>query len=118
MIINDLPKIMMRCLLLTIIFELIISIIIGVRDKKDILNIILVNILTNPLVVTIPVYFNIKYGLFERNIALYTLEIITVVTEGYIYKKVLNFKKINPFVISLILNLSSYLIGEIINYIL
>ena len=109
MLINELPKIMIECLLLTIIFELTVSIIIGVRNKKDILNIILVNILTNPLVVTIPVYFNVKYGLLERNISLYILEIITVITEGYIYKKVLNYKKINPFVISLVLNLSSYL---------
>ena len=118
MLINDLPKIMIRCLLFTIIIEVIVATIIGVRNKKDILNIILVNTLTNPIVVTIPVYFNIKYGILERNISLYSLEIITVIIEGYIYKKVLKYKKISPFITSLLLNISSYLIGEFINYIL
>ena len=43
------------------------------------------------------------------------LEIITVITEGFIYSKVLDFKKINPYILSIILNLGSYLIGEVIN---
>ena len=118
MILNELPKIMIKCLLLTIILELVVAFVIGIKNKKDIINVILVNIITNPLVVTIPVYFNIKYGLLERNIMLFVLEILTVITEGYIYKRVLDYKKLNPFILSIILNLSSYFIGEIINYIL
>ena len=114
---NDLPMIMVRCLLCTIIIETLIAIIIGIRDKKDILNVILVNIITNPIVVTIPVYFNVRFGLLERNISLYILEILALVVEGFIYLKTLKYKKINGFIISLILNLSSYLIGEVINYI-
>lgn len=117
MLINDLPLIMLRCLILTIIIEVIIGLILKIKNKKDILNIILVNIITNPIVVSIPVYINIKFGLLERNICLIILEIITLFVEGFIYKKVLNYKKINPYLISLILNMSSYLIGEIINYI-
>lgn len=117
MLINDLPLIMLRCLILTIIIEVIIGLILKIKNKKDILNIILVNIITNPIVVSIPVYINIKFGLLERNISLIILEILTLFVEGFIYKKVLNYKKINPYLISLILNMSSYLIGEIINYI-
>ena len=86
-----------------------------IRDKKDILNILLVNIVTNPLVVSVPVLFNVVYGLFERNICLLILEILAVLLEGIVYKKYLNFKKINPFILSILLNLSSYLVGEIIN---
>ncbi len=115
MIINDLPYIMIKCLLLTILIEVTIAILLKVRDKKDLINVTLANIITNPVVVTIPVYFNLRYGLLERNIVLYTLEILTVITEGLIYKRVLNYKKINPFILALILNLSSYMIGEIIN---
>ena len=59
MIINDLPIIMIKCLLITIIIEVLISILLGLR-KKDILNVILVNIVTNPLVVSIPVLINIE----------------------------------------------------------
>ena len=113
--ISHLPYIMIRCLVLTIIIELIIAIILKIREKKDIINIILVNIVTNPLVVSIPAYILMRYGKKNYYISLYSLEIITVIVEGLIYKKVLKYKKINPYLISLILNLSSYLIGEIIN---
>ena len=51
MSLNNLPLILVRCLLLTIIIELVVALILSVRDKKDILNIILVNVLTNPVVV-------------------------------------------------------------------
>lgn len=118
MIINDLPYIMCKCLILTIIIETIVALIIGIRNKKDILNIILVNILTNPLVTSIPVYFNIKYGVLERDIALIILEVFTVIIEGIIYIKFLKFKKINSILISIYLNACSYFIGEIVNFIL
>ena len=115
--ISDLPLVMVRCLLLTILIEGIIAIIIGIRNKKDILNVILVNIVTNPIVVSLPFVFLITYGYKYYRISFYILEIVTLIVEGLIYYKVLNYKKINPFIISLILNGSSYLIGEIINHI-
>ena len=115
MIINELPIVMIKCLLITIIIEIIFALLLKIRDKKDILNILLVNIVTNPLVVSVPVLFNVVYGLFERNICLLILEILAVLLEGIVYKKYLNFKKINPFILSILLNLSSYLVGEIIN---
>lgn len=114
MLINELPKLMLRSLICTIIIELLVSIILGIRNKKDILNVILVNIITNPLVAVIPVYFNFFYTLKMRNTVLIILEILTLIFEGYIYKRYLNYKKLNPFSISLILNCSSYFIGEVI----
>ncbi len=105
--------VMIRCLILTIIFETSIALLIGLR-KKDLLNVVLVNIMTNPLVVSLPVYFNLSYGLKSRNIVLLILEILTVMVEGLIYKKYLKYKKINGICLSLLLNLSSYLLGVII----
>lgn len=115
MLINELPKLMLRSLICTIIIELVVAIILGIRNKKDILNIVLVNIITNPLVAVIPVYFNFFYSLKMRNTVLIILEILTLIFEGYIYKKYLNYKKLNPFILSLILNCGSYFIGEVIN---
>lgn len=115
MSLNNLPLIMIRCLLLTIIIELIIALIIGIRDKKDIINVILVNVITNPIVVLLPIIVYIKFGYTFEKISLYILEVLTVLLEGLIYKKVLKYKKINPFLISLILNLASFLIGELLN---
>ena len=116
MILNNLPLIMVRCLLLTIIIELILALILGVRDKKDIVNVILVNVITNPIVVLIPIIIYIKFGGLFSRISLLILEVLTVVVEGLIYKKVLKYKKINWFLLSLILNVASFLIGEVINY--
>ena len=106
---------MVKCLICTIIIELFVGYILKVRNKKDQLNIILANIITNPIVVSVPVLMLVYYGYNFAIITLIILEIITVITEGYIYKKVLNYKSINPYLISLILNISSYLIGELIN---
>lgn len=113
-----LPIMMVRCLILTIIFELFLAMILGVRNKKDIINVILVNILTNPIVVSVSTYINLRYGIFPRGISLIFLEIFAVIAEGFIYKKYLKYNKINGIMLSFILNLFSYSIGCIINYII
>lgn len=115
--INELPLIMLICLSSTIMIELIMSLLLGIRNKKDILNVILVNIMTNPLVVSILMY--ITYNrLFNTTISIIILEILVILTEGFTYKKVLTFDKINPYVLSLILNISSYIIGRVLNNII
>ena len=112
MTINDLPYVMLKCLVCTIIIELLLALILGVRNKKDLLNVILVNIATNPIVVSLPIFMLVKYGYEARMSSLYILEILTVFVEGFIYKKVLEYKKINFFILSLILNVGSYFIGK------
>lgn len=115
--INELPLIMLICLSSTIVIELIMSLLLGMRNKKDILNVTLVNIMTNPLVVSILMY--ITYNrLFNTTISIIILEILVILTEGFTYKKVLTFDKINPYVLSLILNISSYFIGGLLNNII
>ncbi len=115
--INELPLIMLICLSSTIVIELIMLLLLGIRNKKDILNVILVNIMTNPLVVSILMY--ITYNrLFNTTISIIILEILVILTEGFTYKKVLTFDKINPYVLSLILNISSYFIGGLLNNII
>ena len=106
MLISDLPMMMLKCLICTIIIEVLVSVILRVKNKKDILNIIIVNIMTNPLVTSIPVFLNIQFGLLERHVGLFILEIFTVISEGLVYKKYLNYKKINPYILSIILNTS------------
>ena len=115
--INELPLIMLICLSFTTMIELIMSLLLGIRNKKDILNVILVNIMTNPLVVSILMY--ITYNrLFNTTISIIILETLVILTEGFAYKKVLTFDKINPYVLSLILNISSYFIGGLLNNII
>lgn len=115
MIVNELPRIMIKCLLLTVLIELAIALLIGIVKRRDLLNVILVNVVTNPLVVSLPILFMLLYGVRARYIVLIILELLTVIFEGFIYSKVLDYKKLNPYIISLMLNLGSYLIGEVIN---
>ena len=112
--ISDLPFVMVKCLVLTILIECLIAFFLKYR-KKDLLNILLVNIFTNPIVSSVPVYFNVKFGVSGRNISLLILELLVLVVEGFMYHKYLNNKKINPYLLSLILNGSSYLLGVLIN---
>ncbi len=106
---------MLICLVATIIVELIVALILKVRTKMDIINIILVNMLTNPLLVSTVNLISINYGLKISYIFLFIFEVSVVFIEGFIYKKYLDYKSINPYLLSFILNLSSYLFGLLIN---
>lgn len=117
MLISDLPKVMIISLTCTIIIEVSVAFILKYRGK-DLLNVLLVNILTNPLLNSVIVAINVYYGLKARNICLYILEILVVLVEGFIYQKYLNRKKINGYILSLILNIASYGLGLLINKII
>ena len=114
MYISELPIVIVRNLLFTVIIEILISLFFGYR-KKDLLNVLLVNFLTNPLLNSTVVAINFFGGLKYRNISLIILEILVVVIEGNIYQKYLINRKINGYLLSLILNLSSFGIGLLIN---
>ena len=117
MLISDLPKVMLISLTITLIIEISIAFILRYRGK-DLLNVLLVNVLTNPLLNSSIVAINYFYGLKARNIFLYIFEILVVIVEGAIYQKYLEKRKINGYLLSLILNASSYIIGLIINKII
>ena len=118
MLLSNLPKIMIICLTCTIIIECTIAYILKVRDKKDLINVVLVNVLTNPLLVSTTTLIKVFISIKLHNILLPIFEIIAFIVEGFIYHKCLNYKKINGFLLSLILNLSSYFIGTLINNII
>lgn len=115
---TKIPTIIINSLFFTILIEVCISLLFKVKNKKDILNIILVNIVTNPIVSLIPYVIGLYYGIKYRYIVLLLFEVFAFVFEGYIYKKYLNYNKINPYILSLILNISSYLLGIVINSII
>lgn len=114
---DSILRIFIKCLILTIIIELLVAIIIGIRKREDIINILLVNIMTNPLINSVGLVINLNYGIIGYRIYILIIELINVFVEGFIYKKYLRTKKINPYLLSFILNLSSFGLGEIINYI-
>lgn len=117
MLLLNLPKIMIVCLISTIIIECSIALILKVKTKKDYINIILVNILTNPILVSSTSIIRYAISMTIGKIFTIIFEILAFLIEGLIYHKYLEYKRINGFILSLILNLSSYIIGYFINLI-
>lgn len=84
--------------------------------KTDILIVFLVNILTNPLLNSIVNFIELSCGRNGRRIVLVLGEVLVLIIEGFIYKYSLDRKKINPFLLSLILNGISLGIGLLLDY--
>lgn len=102
-------------LCLTLAAELGVAALVGVRGW-DFLFIALINCLTNPIVnyvYDLALYF-CGYGSAIPYIILAVLEIGTVFAEGLLFSRLLRFRRFGGFRLSLILNGSSFLIGELI----
>lgn len=86
-----------------------------IREKKNYLKqFLLINLITNPLIVLI---FNILSLMNFKHIliAIIILEMLVVIVEGKLYKVFLKENKNKWYINSLILNLSSYLVGIVIS---
>ncbi|MBR6360828.1 MAG: hypothetical protein IKS04_03460 [Clostridia bacterium] len=114
--IKNLPLTMAVCLLLTVLIETAAAAAIGIRKKRDFINVVLVNIITNPVLVALTGIMSFFYGHEVYLVIVFIGEIAVFVTEGLIYRKTLIYRKINPFLVSLILNGASYLSGLLIGH--
>lgn len=102
-------------LVLTIIIEVSTSAFIGVKNKEDIKVITWTNILTNPVVVYLSICIKFLNNDLVYNLSVIMMEVIVVIIESIIYKKCLVFKAKSPMFISSINNITSFLLGVIIN---
>ena len=99
-------------LVLTMALEAGFFLLTGKRDKKDLLLLLLVNILTNPIVV-LSFSLVVFYTDWNAHIILIPLELFAVLVEGFYYKKYGNsFRR--PFLFSLAANMFSFWAGELI----
>jgi len=98
-------------LILTLILEAGFFFLVGKRDKKDLLLLLLVNVLTNPVVV-LSDWLVVLYTKWDIRIVLLLLETFAVLTEGWLYKKYgKNFKR--PFLFALAANAFSFSVGAL-----
>lgn len=103
---------------LTVVVEVTLSLLIGLRGEKNIETVIWINCITNPIIVSITnLTYMLSQNLFVRNIVLAILEIIVIFVEGLLFKKFLKNLKIKPDVYSIYLNALSFGIGLIVNFI-
>ena len=116
--INELPIYMLRGLVCTLLIEVGFALLLGVRKKRDLLFVALVNLMTNPLVGSLGIAAGFFFGTTVRIICMIFLELSAFAAEALVYRKMLDYKKINPFLLSLLLNTASYFLGLLINNLL
>jgi len=108
--------IMSTSLVLTIILEVIGALILGIRNKRDLLLLCLVNLLTNPVVVL--TYYIIKiYTYWNLILILIVLESMAIIVEGKYFKKYGD-KITAPYLFAVLVNVFSYGMGKIISIVL
>ena len=99
---------------LTLILELSYACLWGIRDRHDLVLAVLVNVLTNPIVV-FAVYF-VRFRRYSIHPGWLTIvmEIFAVAAEGFLYRK--HARTIDrPWLFSLSANAFSYAMGELLN---
>lgn len=109
-------KMMGISLAATIILELLFALFWGIRNKKDLLLLCLVNLLTNPVVVFI-YYISKFYSDLDLIVVVLVLEVLAVLLEGFYYKRYGKMYR-DPYYFSFFANVFSFAIGKIISIIL
>lgn len=117
---NDLPLIMLRCLLCTELIECGAAFLLRRRTWREQRIILLVNLMTNPLAVILPVTAGIFFGRPANIVAIIVLELFAVFSEALVYRHFFqsegkSLQKLPPLALSLILNFCSWSIGELLN---
>lgn len=110
-------KALLNSLVLTIILEEIFALIIGVRSRKDLCLICLVNIITNPAVVFL-YYLTHYYTVWNSIIITIILEGMAILTEAIYYRKygrLMGGNNLKAFIFSIGANLFSYGSGFLIS---
>lgn len=114
MLVSDLPFVMIWCLTLTAAVEYAVALGLGVSDVRDGAVVLLVNVMTNPLLVSASYLVMLTAGKGAYYPVLAVSEIAVVLAEGLVYKFTLRTKR-NPFLLALILNAASFAAGEFIS---
>ena len=99
-------------LAMTLVLETGFFLISGKRDKKDLLLLLMVNIITNPVVV-LSFWMLTIFTRVNSIFIVIPLEVLAILVEGFCYKKYgRSFKR--PYLFSLSANAFSYTIGSLL----
>ena len=100
---------------LTLIIELAVSFVLGIRNREDFEVVLWANILTNPVVVYIANCLKLLNNDLIYNIIVIIMEVIVVIVEYILYKKFLEYKTKSPLLISSVNNIISFGLGIVIS---
>lgn len=111
---QSLPIALVVSLVLTVAIEVAFFFLIGKRNRKDLLLLVLVNVITNPLVVLL-YWVTVLFTNIDSFLALVVLETLAVGVEGRYYQAYgIDFRQ--PYVFSLAANVVSFGIGVLLQY--
>ena len=102
-------------LISTLLIELPILFMLGVRSRRDILVAVYANVLTNPVVVFLANLLFVFYPSYAWG-GISLLEMSAFLTEGFVFKSCFSQKNLNPWVLSFLANLISFETGIVISY--
>ena len=105
------------CLGLTIALEAAAAFLLGVRTLHGQTTVLLANIMTNPLVVSLNVLAAMYFGRAGYYGSLVVLEAAAFLAEALVYRRDPPCRR-NPFLLSALLNGFSYLSGVVLNHFL
>lgn len=101
----------------TLVVEELLALVLKVRGK-DLLIVMLTNLLTNPLVQIITISLGIYLSDSVALTVLYVMEVLIVGIEGAVYYKTEVKSRLNPFLLSLALNGGSFFLGKLFELVL
>ena len=110
----ELIKTFATALILTIIVEEILALILGFRAKLEFVIILLVNTLTNPLMMLYYTFIRSMFPDFNGILLQLPGELLVVIIEAYVFKKMGKTKDYSfdhPLLLSIALNAVSWTIG-------
>jgi len=103
-----------EALILTIVIEVGIAWLFGLRSKRELLTVLLINVITNPLLnylITVNAYFHL---VSQTNAFILCLEVVIVLVEWRLLVWVLRQSVKKMLVLSVVMNAASYLAGLLI----
>lgn len=101
---------------MTILFEELFAVALRIRNKRDLLLVCLVNLLTNPIVV-LGYYLAVYYTSWNPTLVKIPLELLAISVEAYYYTT-RGQKFLHPVWFALAANLFSFSVGMIIRMVL
>ena len=105
------------CLALTIVLEGAAAYVLGVRTLHGQTTVLLANVMTNPLVVSLNILASQHFGQTGYYVSLVFLEAAAFLAEAFIYRRDPPCRR-NPFLLSALLNCFSYFAGLVISLVL
>lgn len=98
-------------LALTVVIEIIVAILLGYRKKWELLTIVLINVITNPIlnyILIVNSYFNwLSINIF----IVISLEVIVVIVEWLLLKYTFRKDSKKLLILSVAMNATSFLVG-------